>query len=392
MKKVIKKILLIGVIIIVLSLISNILKTKHNINYEVKTGKKKYIINEIYKDKKYLYKIKYQKEEFIFSEDNIFNKNKKTIKKIYSYETDNLKCIYPAYEESNVICKKDDLYYSYALIKEEIKPFIAKLKKLGYKNNSWQEKDETTNFSDLKIHNIEKDTYIYIWNHDEIYWLTKDQYKKIPVLEKDTYINKLGVLVDKYYVFPNYDQKYEFDEILVFDITNNKKKVIKLKTPISFDSYINGVYEDKIYLFDMENLIQYEINPKNKKCIKVGDKNNPGIIYENDKIIEKNIYELKDKIYFKKEYDVDIDGSNILNYKDSYFYTKDDNLYKYNSFDKTTTIMYNEKVEDIKLVNNDLYFIKSDTLYRLNNNIYKVLEYDEFKFNNENRITIYKKK
>ena len=300
MKKVIKKIFLIGVIIIILSLISNIFKTKHNINYEFKTNKIKYSVNETYKDKKYLFKIKYKKEEFVFSEENIFNKKKKAIKKIYEYEKDDLKCIYPVYDDSNIICKKDNIYYSYALIKDEIKPFINKLKKLGYKNKYWIEKEEITNFSDLKIYDIEEDTYIYLWNHDEIYSLTKKENSKIPVLEKDIYINKLGILVDKYYVFPNYDQKYEFDEIFVFDITNNKKKTIKLKKPISYDSYINGVYNDQIYLFDIENLIQYEINPKNKKCIKIGDKNNPGIIYENDKLIEKNIYELKEKIYFKK--------------------------------------------------------------------------------------------
>ena len=103
---------------------------------------------------------------------------------------------------------------------------------------------------------------------------------KINIFEKDTYVNDLGILVDNYYIIPNYDQKLEFDTIFIFNIKNNRKKTMKLKYKISKDSYINGVVDNKVYIFDKDNLFQYEINPKKGKIREVGNKKDECLYYD----------------------------------------------------------------------------------------------------------------
>ena len=66
---------------------------------------------------------------------------------------------------------------------------------------------------------------------------------------------------------PNYDQKYEYNSFYIINMTNNKIQniILKKKKVISSDYYINGVVNDKIYIFDSDKLKQYVINPKKGK-------------------------------------------------------------------------------------------------------------------------------
>ena len=389
MKKVVKKYIILLLILIVLQILHLILKNSHEITYKINN---KYQIKETLKDNIYSYEIKINKDKIKFTEKNIFHKSKKTIKKIETFKKDNLLCIYPVYKNSNIICKKDNTYYSYYLVKDEIKDFVKFLEKKGYKNNTWKEpSNKEKRLGQTTIYNIKKDTYIYLFKYDGFYSINNKKLKQITTFKNDIYINKLGTLVDKYYIVPNYDEKYEYKQIYIYDITNNKQKTINLKKEISKDSYILGINNNILYIFDKENLIEYEINPKTKTIKEIGNKETGGIIYKNNKEEKINIYELKNNnITFTNTYKLKEEYDLIDMYDNYYIYLKDNKLYKYNTTNNQKTLLY-EDIDNFKLIKDDIYFIKNDTLYLLDNNLYKVLNYSELKFNNENRIAIYKK-
>lgn len=392
MKKVVKKLILIIIFIIILQILLYIFKTKHEINYKIKNDYK-YEVNEKYLNNKYLYKIKTNKKEFTFSVDNIFYKSKRNITKIYYYEKDNISCIYPVYKNSNVYCKKDNEYISYYLVKDDIKDFIKKLKKLKYNNESWNEiKNTTSKFKDITFYNnIDNKTYIYIWKYNGLYLINNKKLDEINIFDNDNYFNKLGILVDKYYMLPNYDEKYDFNKIYIYNIINNKEKIITLKNKISFNSYINGIKNNKLYLFDINNLKQYEINPKNKKYQIVGNKNKDGIFYINNKLEYKNIYEFKKILLFKetykiKEYDL------ITKENNNIYYTLDNKLYKYDETSNIKTLLFEGNISNLNVIDNEVYFTNKDSLYLYKNNLYKILTYKELEFNPNNKVAIYKKK
>ena len=181
-------------------------------------------------------------------------------------------------------------------------------------------------------------------------------------------------------------------------MTNNKKKEIKLKKKISKDSYINGVLDNKIYIFDKDSLKQYQINPKKKKVKEVGNKED-GIIYYNLKEKRINVYEARDKNmtfkttgnYIEKLENV-TSLKHIVKDKDTYYYqTKDNNLYYYNTNSKVKVLILNKKISDLKLVNDTLYFISDSNLYSYNfsKGLKKLVVYSELSFNPKNRIAIY---
>jgi hypothetical protein len=88
---------------------------------------------------------------------------------------------------------------------------------------------------------------------------------------------------------------YDFNKFYIIDLTNNKINDLILKEKnIPLDSYINGVVDNKLYLFDKENLLQYEIDPKKKTSKVVGSTSLNGKYY-NSKWEEKDIYEFKNK-------------------------------------------------------------------------------------------------
>ena len=72
--------------------------------------------------------------------------------------------------------------------------------------------------------NISNDTYIYVYKYNGFFKITNKDLSKINTFNNDTYLNTLGVQVDKYYVIPNYDDKHDFKEIYVYNMKNDKKK------------------------------------------------------------------------------------------------------------------------------------------------------------------------
>lgn len=404
MKKVIKLLIGIFILVLIFELIAYIFKTHHDITYTLKVDNQTFKINEVYKNKKYYFKITSKDLIYSFEIPDEFHKKKEVITKIYSYQKDDLYCIYPAVEKSentNILCSKNKKSYAYTNYEKELTPFIETLKKQGYNSPSWQEKSTSSKkIETLSAYqnNIAENTYIYIYKYNGFFAISKDSLEQIKLFENDTYINHLGTNIDKYYLIPNYDQKYDYDELYVIDMTNNKVKQRNLKYKISKDSYINGVIDDELYIFDKDELKQYKISKKGKKIKEVGNKED-GALYYNLKFETKSVYDFRDEeLKFKtiKDYISQIEKNTSINYlqktEDTYYYqTKNNDVYYYNLNSKTKVLLFNKKISDFTLVKDTLYFISDDTLYSYNfqKGLNKLITYSELSFNSKNRLAIY---
>lgn len=404
MKKVIKLLIGIFILVLIFELIAYIFKTHHDITYTLKDANQTFKINEVYKNKKYYFKITSKDLVYSFEIPDEFHKKKEVITKIYSYQKDDLYCIYPMVEKNentNILCSKNNKSYAYTNYEKELTPFIETLKKQGYNSPSWQEKSNSSKkIETLSAYqnNIKEKTYIYIYKYNGFFSISKDSLEQIKLFENDTYINHLGTNIDKYYLIPNYDQKYDYDELYVIDMTNNKVKQRNLKYKISKDSYINGVIDNELYIFDKDELKQYKISKKGKKIKEVGNKED-GALYYNLKFETKSVYDFRDEeLKFKtiKDYISQVEKNTSINYlqktEDTYYYqTKNNDVYYYNLNSKTKVLLFNQKISDFTLVKDTLYFISDDTLYSYNfqEGLKKLITYSELSFNSKNRLAIY---
>lgn len=396
MKKVVKRIILLFIVILLLQLISYILKKEHDINYELNYKDQNYKIHEIYKDNRYNFEINIDNNYFVLDTQNLYHKKKKVIDKIYYYDTEDIKCIYTPLENTNIICLENSKLKSYYESSKHIKSFVKDLKQLGYTNPSWDIKDSKIKKIDqVEVYqdNISDNTYIYLYKYNGFFKITNKYLSKINTFKNDTYLNTLGVQIDKYYVIPNYDDKHDFKEIYVYNMKNDKKKTIKLKNKISTDSYINGVVDKKIYLTDKDNLIQYKIDPKKRKVEEVGNTNDGGLVYQNNEFKSINMYEFrKTQIKYEQNYtDIISDYQYINKVNNNYYYLNNNTFYKYNSTFGVTQVLFKSEAENIVMNNEDIYFIKDNKLYLYDGYLKEILKYDELSFNSDNRYAVYKK-
>ena len=406
MKKIVKLVIKICLIFFALYLFMFIFKTKHNVNYEIKLDDKVFNVSEKLSRGNYYIKVSYDDYNYSFKVDNSYYKSKKIVDGIYTYSFDDYLCIFPLLEKDNIdiMCSDKDNTYSYVYLEDRLDDFVKILEEKGYELDSWNDnnsKEKKLGSTLVYQDNIPLNTYIYIWKYNGFYSVSNKKLEQLNIFDSDTYVNDLGILVDKYYMIPDYNEKYEFDKLFVYNIANNKVKTIKLKKNISFDSYINGVVDGKVYLFDKDSLVQYEINPKKKKIKEVGNKKDGALFFDKE-WLNLSVYDFRDnKLIFEDDYSyledvIDVTSLSYIFKSDNYYYYLDssNDFYVYDSVMDVKMKLFNyEDIAYITSVDDDIYFVKDNVLYLYNNSsgISKILVYDELKFNTINRISIYKK-
>ena len=406
MKKVFSLVLLIIVVILSIEFIITKLTKTYTNNYKLYVDKEEFDITEKYlKDNGDTYdiEIKNGNHSFYYAIDNNFNKQKKIINKIEFFKNNDDLCIYPVLknkEPSYIMCSSNgNLYSSYTYGDQGyINNVINTLQEKGYKFDKVGN-EKTNKFGTTTVYpeNIRNNDYITLWQYKGIYVISNKTQRSVVVLPFDKYENKLGYLVDKYYIIPDYTNSnvLEFSSVKVINILTLKQFTINLKYILSSSTYINGVVDGKLYYTDPSNLLQISVDPKSEKVELVGDVDKGGKLY-NGKWENANIYDFTNsEIQFKNTISIDNEYKDIKESASSYYYyTNDGSIYQAlkNHTDKPILIYRASGINNLNVINNDIYYIVNDTLYNFNiiNGINKLISDNDLIYNNYNRISVYR--
>lgn len=403
MKKLLKLFLFLLMFYLLIQIGIQIFSSGYTINYEVDGFNIKEVRTKRTKNEIDNYYLEITKDNLNFNIQTYKNYNKsKIIKKIKYFEDENYKCILPLTSKSefiNLVCEKDNIFYSYMTIKgadSKLDTFAMKYIKSSDKENKIT-KDNITLYN-----NLDENTYIGLENYKGLYLINNKNIIDLKLFKNDTYEKNISGFFSKYYITADYNNDYEFHEFYIVDYKNNKKKKIISNKAISMYSYVQGVINNKIYIFDPVNKRQYEINNKIIKEIgneKIGIKK-----YKNKTFETANIYDaINDKMYFNpystnnKNYEkVDLVGNVLSGYY--YMYEKTNSGYKvYRSNVQNilniTYLFETTNIDNVVYINDEVYFKDDNYIkyYSDLNGVKRLIKYDELKFNSSLKFSVYKR-
>ena len=380
MKK-IRNIFILVLIILLCHYIFKLLIVEHNFTYKIN----KYNIAEhFYKKDSHYYDlvITNKLNTYTYTINKNLSKQKKIIKDIKEYKSNNLKCIIPIYKKNintNIYCNLDNNQVSNDYLlktkNEDFNKIKNKIKK--YKIELPSSNTKKKKYKKLYIYNknINNNTF-YIWNYKGIYVLNNNTNNYVKILDYDLYDNVMNCVVDKYYVlFENTDVN-GIENIYYYDSNKNKLELFKLKEKLDKDSYINGVVDNLIYVTDRRNKKEYSIDIKHKKIKEVDDEQSSYIIYKNNKKkkLSKSDYFMSDQIFEKVN----------SNYK---YFMKDNKIYKRLKGSKNNILLLELKdIVEWKVVNDEIVILVDNIIYSYSEigGLRKILENDELRYNYKN--------
>lgn len=363
-------------------------QNEHN-NYYIEIG-----INDI------VYNYQFYRE---IEDDN------KLVKDILYYDGE-YKCLLPILSDDikvDFLCYKDKQYYNYQDIvgkEEHLDEFIEEIDKDKYsidlfKDNTknGDEYDKITYYKD----NIPADFIISMSTLRGILSVD-DKVNYVELFEKDIYKRELSTFVNNYYVTADYNDKQEFTEFYVVNILNGKQKIVKTPDYISFDSYIQGVVDNCIYIYDINNEKQYSLNLNNLSVNEEGN-SSKGIKYydgnwsnissikaNNIQLFTNNNISLKDNKYVYKY------GNKLSGFY-YYFYETDDGYEVYRTnvqSNKIKKYLFTVKDYNDVIFEEDYVFYKEENkikMYSDYTGIKTILKNTELEFNDNIYFNAYKK-
>lgn len=403
MKKIFNFVIVLGILLLIFQFGVTFFKKEHKLDYSISINSKDATVYEEYSKTKdndyYFFKVKYDDKEFVFDIDNIFNKQKKVINDIKVYEKDELTCISPSYikeVKSDIICDVNGEQRSYASIKDKynLDEFINTLYKFDKNKYVSSSKSSVVSLVDVYKENFEDNENVIVYTYKRLVKINRSKNSRIAFSNYDVYHNDLGTLIGKYYILPKYEKKPEYSAFLIINMEDESIDNLRLEDNISTNLYVNGVVDNKLYIFDKSNFVQYEINPFKKSYRIVGDKNTNGQYYDGEEWSTKNIYEFSNtEIKFAKKYSIKDNYVEAFE-SDKYYYYRNSNNDFYKVYKKDLTkrifLFHNANAKEIQVVNDNIYYIDGTSLYRYNDTGTKIiLSSKEFQYNYNNIYSVY---
>lgn len=230
-------------------------------SYEVDYSVKDYQIKEKYDKEKEYYNFSLSKGDLTFNfVSNIsYSSNRKIIKDIDAIEKDEAICIKPISDADSFeyICYKDEEYMDKYLAGVDIPLESKKMNRIA----------------NVDIYDDEHD--FLIWNNKGYTSLLDN--KEYKFLSKESYDNLLTYQMGEYLIVADYDQSRTFNKLYIYNNDTKEVDSWDLDVDISMDSYFMGDLDNKIYLFDKKNKVQYSLDIEKKKLKVTSDKD--GAIY-----------------------------------------------------------------------------------------------------------------
>lgn len=416
MKKILSIIILLMILFFGGQWLITYLKKSHEIHYEYVVDDITFNIKEKY-DKslknQYYFEISSNQGTFTYTAPNLYQKKKKVISEIKIAKNNQMLCVYPVLEKENfthnIECSVDGVTYGYQAVKDDslVQKFVEDLKKESIIVDAFnEENDENVKIEQSTVYssNILENDQIIFYNYSGIDVLSLKKQSEITFFPWDKYENQHGILVDNYYLVPSYQSEkvFDFTELRVFNITNSAIFNIKFPDTVSMNTYINGVVDNKVYYFDKDHMIQYEVHLNNRSVRVVGNESLGGQYYDGKKWETLNIRDfVTTEKKFSKDYsDIDVlKQESIVNIFESsiayYYYTNTGEFYRiYKAFPLDTTYLFKvNNPNNVSLSEDTLYYVVGDTLYYYQENTgqRKILSNNELLYNKINRVAVYKK-
>lgn len=388
MKK-IKYILIIIVLILLIFFIYKLSIKEFSTSYKVD----KYNIKESFyiNNKKHIYNININ-NKYTYTIIKNINKNKKIIKNIKSYKKNNISCIVPIYKKNNIkeiYCLKDKVQVSnYYLLEEKNKDYLEILDKA--KINYPEKKEIESNYKKITIYNnLDNNREYIIWNYKGIYIIGKDKTKYIKILNYDIYDNIMSTVNSRYFVLFENSKVTGIENIYYYDLKKDKLKSFKLEKKLDKDSYINGIYNDLIFVTDNKNKKQYAINISKEEIKEVGNEDNNYIIYTNNKkeLLNKSDFFLEKQLFNNKLID------NKIKEYDYTYQLKGNELYRNLEGYNKELLFELENISEWNIYDRDILLVSDGILYLYNDEygLVKILSSNELKYNYKDIVRIWKK-
>ena len=386
-------------IIIFLVLICRSILIFDSINYKLNIDGTKIKIKELVNKDNYYIEINTNKNIYPFRiYDNLDNK-RKVVKDVYYYKDKNIECVLPIINDklyTDIQCIKEDIFYNYNNLEGEnisLDKYVSSIEKYNIKNFNSEPKD-TKNIGTVKYNiynNIKHTSAITTYKG----LIIND--KQIKLFEKDIYNNKLSTFINNYYIIADYEKNYSFNNFYIVNLDTKKITTLESKNKISYDSYIQGIVDNKIYLYDKDNESQYEIDIEKNK-IKVVSSDNYVKYYTNKKWEKLNKTKANKEIYFDYEtLDNNFSTYDYVEEIENYYYLfkKDGISYKLYRVDKNNIEVYkyilNVPTTNIYFKNDYLYYVYKTKLYYYSDEVglKTILENTELEFNDTIKYHIY---
>lgn len=403
MKRAVSFVLMFLFIILVYQLIVVYFSNGHEVTYELATAEKAFTINEVYKkdydvDGYYLKITSNDNREYVFYTNNVFNKQKKIISEVKYYEKDDYLCIYPidikSKNDFEILCNNGKNLYSYYYVnnKTDISAFVDELKLTKHYNQNDETKLEEQNIIFYK-NNFYDNEYLELYNYKSLYIFNKGELSNVDFSTTDIYKNTLGAYIDNYFLVPKMDSK-EITSYYIINCKTKETRMITFDQPLSTNSYVVGVVNDKLYLFDLTNKKEYEIDPEGT-YLEIGNVASGFSIFADGKWVDTSITEFtNNKITIKNKTNIKLDYKYDELYEtDTAYYINDKNMiykiYK-NNLDTRILLLELKNYNNLKIENNRIYYINNQYLYRYDQyGVKKLVNNNEFKYNNTNIYHVY---
>ena len=392
------KFIILIILLVFLIIVCKSIFTFESINYSIKKNNTSLKIKEIYKKNNYYVEIKTDKSTYSFRLYEKINK-RKIVTDIYLYNDESIECILPIIDNNtytDIMCYKGSILYNYHNIIGEypkLDEYVKSIEQYDLDNFSNEFNHYkvlgTTKYNDfLNLNNIiALTTYNGLIINGDI----------VTLFNNDVYNNELGVFIDNYYLVADYSNSYSFNLFYVVNLETKEINKLKYKEDISYDSYIQGIVDGKVYLYDKNNENQYEIDVKNNKISIVS--NNKYIKYYTNNKWEKIIKSKANKeLYFNYEtLDNNFTSYDYVRESENYYYLfkKDGIFYKLYRIDKANLNIYkyiiDVPVTNIYFKDNYLYYVYKNKLlfYSDRTGLKTILENSELEFNETIKYYIY---
>ena len=412
MRKMIRIVVLLGVLFLIYQFFVLFLINSHEVRYSVKTNDNSFMIDEHYKKQgkfnMYYLKLNDKDNNSFVAAYNFGNNNEsQIIKDVKEYNDGNIYCVAPVLKDKKIeyiLCRQGQnqvsVSYLHQIGNNSIDDFIRILKSQGY--SLYDELDIVNNIvkieNNVSIYsNLMDNLYVSIWGYKGPYILNKNNIEYKSLLNNDIYFNTYGVLCGRYYIILEPDGN-TIGTYYIVNIKDGGKVVKDIDYNISKNLYINGIYKSKVYFTDIDNRVQYVINPATEKLEEVGSGSN-ALYYDGESLQKVSISSLvNEKNYFiNKSISQDLISKNgSYNYNESYgsYYYQDQNtIYQVlDEYKENKILLFKfDDFKELKVKDNNVFGLSGDTIYMYNNEtgIRKVATNRELVYNYSNIYDIY---